>query len=530
MVSIKSPLFLLAFIITAGVRSRTNDFETPDFLRKSAKDQLKAASKVERKTGIAKNLVLAVGDGMGISTLTAARIYIGQKKGGTGEEYKLELEKFPALGLSKTYNLDRQVPDSAGTAVAMMSGIKVNMGTLGVDGHVPYGKSCSNMTQDTYLKTVLDYALEEGKSVGIVTNTRITHATPAASYAHVPSRDLEDDVKMKSAVGCDDVKDIAYQLIMENPNINVILGGGRRAFLNKTNKDSLNRRREDGLDLIEEWKKDKANRGLRHQYVQNKKELIAADTDYLFGLFSSSHMEYEIKRNKTDEGQPSLAEMATKALQILKRNPNGFFLLIEGGKIDHGHHQNQGILALSETEMFDTTIKTIVDATSDDDTLITVTADHSHVFTIGGYPSRGNDILGTADFSFGWNKPEDGMPFTTLGYANGPSGRINGSRVDYTVVDTTAQDFKQAADVKMSHESHGGEDVAIYAKGPMSHLFHTSHEQSYIAHVMMYAACIGDYKHDCDRMDRRGKANAAMRHEPFILLLLCILTFIKCMV
>ena len=146
-----------------------------------------------------------------------------------------------------------------------------------------------------------------------------------------------------------------------------------------------------------------------------------------------------------------------------------------------------------------------MDATSDEDTLIIVTADHSHVFTIAGYPKRGNPILGKV-VGIGKDQPSlaaDGMPYTTVGYSNGGGFKDLGNeadadegyyhsvvagRVDLTAVDTTAAGFFQEAMVPLSSETHAGEDVGIYASGPGAHLVTGTNEQSYIFHVMDYAA------------------------------------------
>ncbi|BFZ23898.1 hypothetical protein BsWGS_26937 [Bradybaena similaris] len=493
----------LVFVSGVLVTLATAAFEAQQHWQDNGRGDIQRAWKVVPIYGVAKNLILMVGDGMGISTVTAGRIYKGQKLGYYGEEFKLVFEDFPNVALSKTYNLDRQVSDSAGTAAAMVTGVKVNMGTLGVTGDVPFEQNCSHVRDDRKLKSVLDYALEEGKSVGIVTTTRVTHATPAAAYAHIPFRDWENDANMEGIPGCDHVKDIAYQLIVENPNINVILGGGRRAFMNTSSPGG---KRNDGLDLRLIWKQGKASKGVRYAYVENKADFdqINPDTtDYLLGLLAVSHLSYELERNASLE--PSLTEMVDKAIRILKKNPKGYFLLIEGGRIDHAHHDNFGKKALEETAEFDNAVKTVTEMTSSDDTLTVVTADHSHVFSIAGYPSRGHDILGVVNDVPEDDKPYDKMPFLTLGYTNGPAG----DRINYTGVNTTGNDFQQPGCIKMPYETHGGEDVAIYAQGPMAHLFHTTHEQSYIAHVLMYSACLGDYKNDCD-LEKREKAGSAV--------------------
>ncbi|GFN75833.1 alkaline phosphatase [Plakobranchus ocellatus] len=478
----------------------------PQHWKDEGRRDIQRAWTLRPEYGVAKNTILYIGDGMGLQSVTAGRIYKGQKMGRSGEEYKLSFEDFPYTGLSKTYNVDRQVADSAGTAVAMVSGVKANLGTLGVTSEVAYGKSCDTYSDSRRVVTALDYALQEGKSVGLITTTRVTHATPAAIYAHTPFRDWESDTNMDGITGCDEVKDIAYQLVMDNPNIQVVLGGGRRSFLNNTTPDPRtgqisSSQRKDGLDLIEEWKKDKAARDENHSHVFTKGQFDAVDpdsTDYLLGLFSSSHMSYELERDSTADGQPSLAEMVDKAIRILKRNEKGFFLLVEGGRIDHAHHDNLGKLALGDMDAFDEAVKKGKEMTSTRDTLIIVTADHSHVFGMAGYPSRGNPILGLVDIVVPEEAPYDDMPYTTLTYSNGPSYE----RVNYTGVDITGNRFTQQAGLGMQWETHAGEEVPIYARGPMAHLFHTTHEQSYIGHVIMYASCYGLYKNDCD-LNRR---------------------------
>ena len=128
--------------------------------------------------------------------------------------------------------------------------------------------------------------------------------------------------------------------------------------------------------------------------MSNSEQLAnIGDVDYLLGLFHHDHVPYDLLRDKGPKGTPSLSEMALKGLNILKKNPNGFVLMIEGGRIDHGHHDNYARLALAESAEFEKTISLVVEET-DSDTLIIVTADHSHSMTINGYGQRGNDILG----------------------------------------------------------------------------------------------------------------------------------------
>ena len=210
-------------------------------------------------------------------------------------------------------------------------------------------------------------------------------------------------------------------------------------------------------------------------------------------------MEFEHDRPKDAGKEPSLAEMTDKAIDVLQKNKNGFFLMVEAGRIDHGHHAGNAYRAFSDTVALSDAVKKALEKVDLDDTLVIVTADHSHTMTLAGYPARGNPILGkvigTGSTSF--ELAEDGKPYTTVSYANGkgyhvatPGETVYGTptaagRVaDMTDVDTTDPDFHQEALVPLSAETHASEDVQIFAGGPNAHLFHGVQEQSYIFYVM----------------------------------------------
>jgi alkaline phosphatase len=218
---------------------------------------------------------------------------------------------------------------------------------------------------------------------------------------------------------------------------------------------------------------------------------------YLLGLFEPSHVQYEADRAADPAGEPSLTEMTDKALRLLMKDNNGFFLHVEAGRIDHAHHAGNAKRALIDTIEFSNAVRKTMDllraAGKLDDTLIIVTADHSHVFTIAGYPSRGNNILGLVrevpakdGNALAPTKDANGLPFTTLGYANGP-GHRGGARPDLTSVDTTDVNFLQEATVPLGSETHAGEDVPVYASGPKAHLVRGTMEQNWIFHVMREA-------------------------------------------
>lgn len=444
----------------------------------------------------AKNVILFVGDGMGVSTVTAIRILAGQLQGQSGEEYVLSWEEFPHVALSKTYNTNQQVPDSAGTATAMLSGVKTKAGFIGV-GPAPKRTDCVASLLHP-VESILERAERKGLSTGIATTARLTHATPASAYAHAPERDWESVADMPDAAISAGCKDIAQQLI-EFPignGLEVALGGGRSNFLPNTAQDpeysDRKGNRTDGRDLSNEW----ANRQSA-SYVWNEHQFQSVDvseTDHLLGLFDTGHMKFSLHREDDPAGEPSLAEMTEKAIKILQKNEKGFFLLVEGGRIDHGHHEGVAALALHDGVAMAEAVTVADQMTSDADTLIIVTADHSHTFVMAGYPTRGNPILGKVigndDFGEARATPDllaDNLPYTTLGYYNGPGAITSLPRPDISEIDTEAPTYRQQALIPRSSETHGGEDVAIYAKGPGSKRIHGVMEQSSIYDVMLQA-------------------------------------------
>ncbi|XP_026201651.1 alkaline phosphatase, intestinal, tandem duplicate 2 [Anabas testudineus] len=472
---------------------------------------LHAALNVQPNVRQAKNVILFLGDGMGIPTVTAARILKGQLAGQSGEETSLVMDTFPHVALSKTYNVDQQMPDSAGTATAYLCGVKANYGTLGVTAATPRGNCKASAGNE--VKSVLHRAKMAGKSVGVVTTTRVQHASPGASYAHTANRDWYADSDLSSEAVENGCRDIAYQLV-HNTEIDVILGGGRQYMFPKNIQDpeypSSKGSRNDGQDLVSQWHSTKKNA----KYVWNKAEFDAvnpASTDFLLGLFEPKDCRYELDRDPSMD--PSLTEMVEKAIQILSKNPKGYFLFVEDkGRIDHGHHATQAKRALYEAVEFDRAIGRAAEITSELDTLSVVTADHSHVFAFGGGSARGNSVLGVSR-----SIAEDKKRFTTAVYGNGPGYQIvNGSRPDVNESISSGNDYRQQAPVPLDSETHGIEDVAIFAKGPMSHLFHGVQEQSYIAHVMAYAACVEPYE-DCQLPSPN---HAGVIHPNLLLLLL----------
>ena len=461
-------------------------------------------------SGYARNVILFIGDGMGIPTVTSARILAGQLEGNTGEENVLSFERFPWMALSKTYNTNQQVPDSAGTMTAMVTGVKTRAGVLSLDENAR--RQDASAVAATSVPTLFEQANARGLATGLVTTTRVTHATPAALYAHSPERDWESDAKLPDAAREAGFSDIALQM-MEFPSdgLNVVLGGGRGVFVPTGQKGN----RRDGRDLIAEWQGRHPDGSLPRTRT-DLLALKASETTHVLGLFSASHMDFEVDRVAGGEEQPSLAEMTGFAIDSLSQNKKGYVLMVEGGRIDHAHHMNNAHRALVDTIAMAEAVQTAVDKTSTAETLIVVTADHGHVITLGGFPTRGNPILGLVVDNDSHGEPKStpskdltGKPYTSLSYANGPSNhRANESppedadtllhsqhtaqgmrrgRADLSDVDTQSPNYLQEAMIPLAYETHSGEDVPVYAQGPGASLFRGVVEQNYLYHAIREA-------------------------------------------
>ncbi len=473
-------------------RSESREFWYAD--GKRAIERNKAAG---GKTRRAKNVILFIGDGMGISTLTASRILEGQLRGESGEENRLSFEEFPNLALSKTYSANQQTSDSAPTMSAIVTGVKTDEGVLSVDQTVV--RNSFQTVAPARVPTILEMAEQRGLSTGVVSTARLTHATPGACYAHTANRDWESDADLNNEARTGGFPDIARQLI-EFPvgdGLEVAFGGGRSKFIPKTMADpeypKTTGSRLDGRDLSAEWTKKFSNAG----YVWNKEQFDRIDAKragHVLGLFEPSHMRYEHDRSKDGSGEPSLTEMTSKAIDILSNNKKGYFLMVEAGRIDHAHHDNNAFRALTETIELSNAVRAAVSKVDLKDTLIIVTADHSHTLTISGYPTRGNNILGLVrsadekgDADTKYDKDANGRTYTTLGYQNGLSSPKVLPRPELDPEKVTDPDYRQESLVPFSSETHGGEDVAIYSIGPGSNLVRGSMEENWIFQVMREA-------------------------------------------
>ena len=280
--------------------------------------------------GVVKNVILMIGDGVGVGQLTAAEIENGDDS--------LVITSLPYMSMVSTHSSSGYVTDSAAAATALATGFKARNGVISLDA------------EWDELRTVVEAAEELGLSTGLVTNTRVTHATPASFMAHVSSRDNEAE--------------IARQAL--DSGVDVLLGGGSYYFNRLSPEDA------------------------GYLVVESTEELLAATSGKVLGLFSTGYMSYESVRDP--EKEPSLAEMTGKAIELLGSDPDGFFLMVEGGRIDHASHDNDYENAITETLSFDASVLVALNyASTRNDTLVIVTSDHETggLSVLGGTESSG---------------------------------------------------------------------------------------------------------------------------------------------
>lgn len=256
-------------------------------------------------------IVLLIGEGLTPDRVAATRLYSG------GANAKLALEKLPALALLSNASLDFAVPDESAAATTLATGAKVNN-----------GRGDANEQTSRALATIIDLARKKGRSIGLVTNTRLTSATVAAFYAGGGLRPEE----------------VARNFV-EGKKIDIALGGGGSQFL----PDSKGGERRDGRDLMLEARRD------GFEIVRTKAELENVPRwrrPRLLGVFSSGEMAFA-KQNAAGGEQPALSEMTRRAIELLQWNPGGYLLIVDGGLMGMAARQNHGEQTLAETVEFD---------------------------------------------------------------------------------------------------------------------------------------------------------------------------------
>jgi alkaline phosphatase len=359
---------------------------------------------------------------------------------------------------------------------AYMTGVKMNNEVVSMSQETvatPPGKdangnlginNCAATGNGTIAATILELAKAKGKAVGSITTTELTHATPAATFSHICNRNAQYAIAAQIVPG-----GAGYNAALLD-GVDVLMGGGRNHF---TPFDAASNKtgRADGRNLLTEL----SVKG--YTVAATKADMAAAPANKKFiGLFSSkSHLEYELDRSATPplgEGatQPSLAEMTVKSIDLLSQNSNGYFLMVEGGRIDHALHGINAKRAIVDTIAFDDAIKAALDKIKLTDptlanTLIVVTADHDHTLTFNGYGKRGNPIL-DINRNYKDGKPSldaDGNTYTTLVFGNGPNRPALRTNVDSATA--LGNNYLQETGVRLASETHGGGDVQLFATG-----------------------------------------------------------------
>ncbi|MHB0998345.1 MAG: alkaline phosphatase [Armatimonadota bacterium] len=325
-----------------------------------------------------KNIILMIGDGMGVAQVTLARLSMLESGS------KLNMESMPHSALVKNQPADAMITDSAAAASALATGFKTNNGMI------------STLPDGTQVATILEAAEKIGKSTGLVTTTTITHATPAGFGSHVGSRG--------------DEAEIAPQFLANK--IEVLMGGGRGYFIPKSDKGSL---RADERDLISEAAA--AGYGI----ALTRDAMLKTKSGKLVGLFQMGAL-------TTNAPEPSLAEMTDKAIDLLSADEDGFFLMVEGGQIDWSCHSNDAPGAIKQTADFDKAIGEALDfAREKGNTLVVVTADHETGGLCIVYPEKDSGL-------------KYATKFTTTGhtacniplFAEGPGSKIFDGVMDNT--------------------------------------------------------------------------------------------------
>lgn len=359
----------------------------------------------------ARNAIFFIGDGMGPAQMTAARLY------SSGSFGALNYEKMEVTGLSKTYSSREYTTDSAAAATALASAVKTYNGSIGMSEPEWEAKGRSRP-----LETILDLARASGKSVGIVTNTRLTHATPASFFAHVSHRNLESE--------------IAEQIL--GSDVDLFIGGGRKYFL----PENLGGKRKDGKNILE-LKKTEGSRVV--STVAELGEILDLRRPVL-AVLGDDHIEY-VSNDKRPIG---LSSLVAKARNLLGQNPNGYVLIVEGGRIDHASHGNLAREALSEMLDLDRALGETLAAVDLKQTLVVLTADHeTGGLAINGYgpheKAMGEEVLGNT-LSRDFSAPKKSI----LTWASGPGA---------------------ASLYKMDSASHTAIDVIVAASGVGAHQF-----------------------------------------------------------
>ena len=304
---------------------------------------------------VPKYVFYLIGDGLGASQRQVAEYYLQHQ---TGSDSKLAMNTLPVAGINTTYSLDTLVTDSAAAGTALSSGVKTNNGYIA-------------MTPDGTKTTTLIEAVQSlGYATGIVTSTRITHATPAAFATHNADRNDENGIAAEYVTS----------------GVDFIAGGGIRNFLPSTyeaaDKDpmgsTIKSKREDERDLLAEFTSAGYTVFAGAEGSTDISSYTPQAGDKVFAALTYSHMPYEIDRANADTDLPSLSELTETAVSLLELDGEGFMLMVEGGRIDHACHPNDIAATIYDTLEFDEVVKVALSFYNQhpEETLIIVVGDH----------------------------------------------------------------------------------------------------------------------------------------------------------
>ena len=438
----------------------------------------------------AKNVIFFLGDGMGINTLTAARIFAA------GEDGELAIDRLPESAFVKTFSNDAQVTDSAASMAAYMTGVKQNNNVVSMSfgtRAIAPGKDAngnalvSRCENGTAAVTLLELAKRRGMAVGVVTNTSVTDATPASTYAHACHRKLETDIAASLVSG-----GAGYNPALGARGLDVLFGGGAQHFT----PFAKGGKRADNRDLLAEL----GSKGFR--VVSDTAQFDALQPGQpAVGLFAPNHMNFDATRDPAR--QPALPAMATKAIDLLASNKNGFFLMIEGGLIDHALHATLGKRALQETVTYNAALQAAIDRMEALDpglkhTLIVATADHDHTLILNGYAARTGKTTPTNPGVIGLVRNADGkpaldgkgQPYTIIGFGTGEQRHAGDRTAHLTDEVVTRDDYHQEAVVRTrtGAETHGGSDVYLGATGANAELFRGTIDNTRVFNLIKTAA------------------------------------------
>jgi len=414
------------------------------------------------------NVILMIPDGFGPASVTMARDYLRWRDGTTELPYD-SLH----VGSARTFSTSSYITDSAAGGTALATGVKTYNGAISVD------------TTKRPVSTLLEGAERRGMATGLVVTSRLTHATPAVFSAHVPDRGQENE--------------IAQQQL--NQDIEVLLGGGKRHFLPESASNSA---RNDEKNLLSTAEKE------GYQIVETADGLTDVSDGPLLGLFSDGHMAYEIDRPTT---QPSLATMTETAIDVLSKKEDGYFLMVEGSRIDHAGHGNDAAAHLHDILAFNDAVETALDAAHDNpNTLVVIVSDHeTGGLTLGRnrdgegiyawHPSELADVEASsaaiadsirairssgADTETVKQRIEDTIARLT-GVDEVPAERVDRlTEVEgpYAVGNAVSPIVNREALVGWTSHAHTAVDVGLYAYGPGANRFVGNHDNTTVARAL----------------------------------------------